>query len=103
MNVADITMLIIQGAIIGLLVWHGRNFAHQVREARRDEIIRIRIQLGEIYIRYLCELNEILKNNLKEQMSFLLETYDQLSKHLKDRREDKSLVIIRYECNRSGK
>lgn len=97
----NVMMIILQAVVVGLLFWHGRSYHNQLKEARRDEIIRIRIQLGDIYMRYLNEMNEVLKSNLREQMSYLSRSYDEVSKHLKDTQDDGFLEVIRDECKRS--
>lgn len=101
-NVVVILNIAVQLAVVWVLVKHGRSFADQVKEARRDAVVRMRIQLGDIYVRRLAEDLEPARERLLDQMGFLLQGYDQLAGQAGYEQDDKLIKKIRDECRASG-
>jgi len=91
----------IQIVVLVFLIKENRHLSNQVNQARRDTLIRVGTQLGDIYVRFLTDDNEVMQDIYRGQMKYLLSSYDELSKRLGDRQEDEFLHRIRQECNRS--
>ena len=93
--------LIAQVIVVFVLIGHAVSLSRQLKEARRDHLVRIRIQLGDLYIRYQDQI-PLVKRNLRGQMKYLLTNNDRLSKELKDTDLDEFLEIIRAEAMRDA-
>lgn len=91
--------LIAQVAVVFVLIGHARSLSSQLKEARRDHLVRIRVQLGDLYMKYIGEKG-VVQKNLRGQMRYLLGNYDRLSKHLADAVQDEFLELLREESKK---
>jgi hypothetical protein len=80
-----------------ILIWHAVIF---IKISRREQILRIRTLLMELYTDCLNEVNEDHINRIKDQLSFLIDEYDGLSKK---RRNDYLIVKIKELCRDTNK
>ena len=105
-EVGDITLIIcqiaVQIAVVCVLIKHGRSFADQVKEARRDAVVRMRIQLGDTYLRCIAQDDGPARERLRDQLIFLLQGWDELCRQVGHRRDDELIKKIRDECKPSG-
>ena len=97
----QVAALIAQVIVVFVLIGHAVSLSRQLKEARRDQLVRIRIQLGDLYIRYRDQI-PLVQRNLRGQMKYLLKNHERLSKELKDTDVDEFLSIIRTEAMRDA-
>lgn len=90
---------LIQLFVILVLVWHGMSFKRQLSEARRDEMVKVRLQLFDFYIRYSHEPNKRVQKDLRGVMRYLLADYDELYRRVNASWQDEFLHRIGKLCH----